>query len=84
MFSDINELKQFILWAKQQKVQELHVDKVVVVFSALALTDDLFEPLTSSEPRKQHEEKDTSSLLLDEPGENAESDEDLLFYSSKG
>ena len=83
MFASIADLKEFILWAKQQKVQELHVDKVVVVFSVLALTEELYEPSLPNEAQYKHEERDTNKLLLDEPGTDGESDDDLLFYSSK-
>ena len=86
MFKTVEDLKDFILWAKDQKIQEVHVGKTVVVFSALALTEDLYgsaDYASPPSPKTSTEEKDTSRTLLDEPPETAKEEEDLLFYSAR-
>lgn len=81
MFKTVDQLKEFIIWAKKQKVQEVHVGKVVILFSTLALTEDLTsEP--DYEPKPTTEERDTSKTLVDDEPEQPDNEEELLFYSS--
>ncbi len=84
MFKTVEQLKEFIIWAKDQKVQEVHVGKVVVVFSALALTESLYnEPEHYDTQKPQTEERDTSKTLVDDEPEAADNEDDLLYYSSR-
>lgn len=84
MFKTVAQLKEFILWAKAQKVQEIHVGKVAVVFSAYAIAEAAVdEPSDFIKPRTPNEERDTSKTLVDDVPEMADNDEELLFYSSK-
>ncbi len=84
MFKTVAQLKEFILWAKSQKVQEVHVGKIVVVFSPYALAEAaLDEPNMYDAPRPPTEERDTSKTLVDDLGEMPDNEEDLLFHSSK-
>ena len=74
MFKDVEELKQFVIWARDQKIQQVKVGEVEVTFSALALLSD----------------EDTRKLTIPLSGIPAQSDlermkkeeEDLLYHSS--
>jgi hypothetical protein len=41
MFSNIKDLKEFIIWAKKEKITDLEVDGVKVKFSPLSIADVL-------------------------------------------
>ncbi len=41
MFKNIDELKEFLLWAKSERISEVKIDEIHVVFSGLALMDTL-------------------------------------------
>ena len=70
MFSTPSELKEFILWAKEQKVSEVHVGDVKFLLSPLA-----FE-ITPAEFSKKEEFETT------QPEKSIYEDEDLYFSSS--
>lgn len=85
LFQDIEELKEFLLWAKGERIQKVEVGDVKVEFSHLAFLgtfDDLSEaktptntePSGSTAPISNEDEPITSS---------EETDEELLFHSAR-
>lgn len=78
MFKTDNDLKDFILWCRTHSIESVKVDNIEVKFSQYAFIDTL----TASElGNAGTEERNTSKTLTDtaEP----ESEDDLLFWSSK-
>lgn len=70
MFKTPEELKAFILWAKDQKIQRVKVDKIEVEMSAYAFIDVLTQEVVSSqvpeplsEATKTPQEKEEEELL---------------------
>lgn len=41
MFEDVDSLKSFILWCKEQKIQEVKVDNVIVMFSPMNFVPEI-------------------------------------------
>ncbi len=85
MFKTVKQLQDFILWAKAQKIREVHVGKIVVVFSEFALAEAMADSTLDDlhAPKPKTEERNTSKTILDEPGDEPDNDEELLFHSSK-
>ena len=77
MFKTTQDLKEFILWCQQAKIKAVKVGDVEVQFSDLAFLD----VITQQMEQPASEERDTSKTLVDTAPE--ESDEELLFWSSK-
>lgn len=74
MFKTQEELKSFILWAIDQKITRVKVDKVEVEISAYAFIDKLG---TSPEPSQVPEPQ------IDEAAkEQAKEDDELQYWSS--
>jgi hypothetical protein len=76
MFKDISELKEFIKWAKAEKVVRVKTEQVEFEISALGLID---------EERSQNMEDSISKALgltPSSPEQAMKDDEDLLFHSS--
>lgn len=80
LFTTVEELQEFILWAKSEKILQIKVDGVEVTFSGLAFMADE-DLITAGQPQvKGSEERDTSKTLVDDM--DAYADEDL-YYSSR-
>lgn len=73
MFKDISELKEFILWAKQEKIQALKVDNVEIAFSAYAFLDPVAGELAPA-PTRPPTQAEIEALVKEE--------QDLLFHSA--
>lgn len=76
LFKSVNELKEFIVWAKSEKIQALTVGEVSIQFSAIAMIDDEFD---------QPEAKESSKVWTDGSDLNKsdlEDEEDLMYWSS--
>jgi hypothetical protein len=75
MFKNVQELQDFILWAKTEKVKRLKVGDVEVEISDYALVQDLYQtPLSqpsTTEPQK-----------VDEINRIKKEEEDLLLWSA--
>lgn len=77
MFKDVEELKNFIIWAKSQKIKRIKVKTVEVEISDYAFIEDLVTPQSQS------------TLSTDEPPtpdelEKIKAEEDeLLMWSAK-
>jgi hypothetical protein len=76
MFKDISELKEFIKWAKAEKVVRVKTEQVEFEISALGLIDE--------ESSRNMEDSISKALGLtpSNPNEAMKDDEDLLFHSS--
>ena len=77
MFETTQDLQEFILWCQQAKIKAIKVGEVEVQFSDLAFID----VITQQNPALPAEERDTSKTLVDTAPD--ETDEELLFWSSK-
>ncbi|MBV6514138.1 MAG: hypothetical protein FMNOHCHN_03728 [Ignavibacteriaceae bacterium] len=74
IFQDVEQLKEFISWAKSQRVSKVRVLDVEVEFSALAFIDEV-APM----PNLNNATSNIASLP-DIP----ENEEELLYHSSGG
>lgn len=77
MVNNIEELKNLILWCKEQKVKSLKVAEYSFELSDLALVEDLhsFEDATLNEDKKTVTQKD----LMDSQPTPEEDAEDLYW-----
>jgi O-succinylbenzoate synthase len=73
MFSNIDQIKEFLEWAKSQGIQAVKVADIEVSFSPLA-----FLP---QEDLKEITNAGSATLAETDPNQAAE-DEELLFHSS--
>lgn len=74
MLNNINELKSFISWCKEEKIKSMEIGEVKIEFSELAFID-LSKSLYETDIQ-QHIEEDKFEA------EQAEADdEELLFHS---
>ena len=85
MFKNSDELKEFILWAKREKIQQFVVGDTQIVFSTLALVDEPVPNLHMGQLAVPvgTEEKDTTKTWADEKPEDPENEDELLFWSSQ-
>lgn len=79
MFKTVDELKNFIVWAKEQQIKTFTVDNVKIEVSDLYFADKLVNGSSESMP----EYKPSSKRYIDDPKVN-EDDEELLMWSSGG
>jgi len=82
MFKDTQELKDFILWCRDQRIKSVSTGQLTVEFSDYAFLDVVM-PVAESAFDKLSEERDTSKTLVDSMQVDPKEEEDLLFYSSK-
>jgi hypothetical protein len=77
VFKDVSELKEFIIWAKSQKIQALKVGEVEVHFGAGALIDSsaINDALLGSEEQPAPVTEEQVKALKKE-------ELDILFHSS--
>lgn len=71
MIKSVQELKDLILWAKEQRISEFHINDVKITFSPLAFVDAL-SAQSDAEMVK----------VLKNLGEDTE-DEEILFHSAR-
>lgn len=67
MFKDVEELKNFILWAKNQKIKRLKLGDYEAEFSDLVYVEQLQE----------------AQMPEQAPGDQQKEDEELLYWSSR-
>ncbi len=88
MFKDSNELKQFILWSREQKIKKVKVKGVEVEFSDFAWLHDEDVQKNVEENIKKFNEFNTKTWTDPEDDDDAKAqdkaDDDLLFWSSEG
>ncbi len=80
MITNVSELKELIIWAKEQKLQTLKLGEVEFTFSNLALIEGLTEIANSdlSVPASSRKLPDLTQAQLSEQEE-----EELLFHSTR-
>lgn len=79
MFKNIDELKDFIVWAKKQQIKSLTVGEVSVEVSDVYYANELVNG--NSEPIPEY--KPSSKRFIDDPQTDVD-DEELLMWSSGG
>lgn len=84
MFKTTQDLKEFILWAKDQRIEAVKVGDVEVKFSTLAflVPDEMNLDQETAKPAST-EERNTSKTLVDTLTNTDEEDEELLTWSSR-
>lgn len=78
MFKTAQDLKQFILWCKSQKVKAFKNDNIQFELSDIAFIET---EISMSNELKDIDEFD-SKTLVDTDTESDKEDEDLLYWSS--
>lgn len=75
IFKDIEQIKAFILWAKEQKLSRIRIDKLEVEISQYALVENLINQDSHS--------LNTTHVPEKSPDEKREQeDNEILFHSS--
>lgn len=77
MFKTVDELKEFLMWAKEQRISEVKVGETHIVFSSLALMDTL--PPNSPASLNLAE---AISQVKKTPEQLAKEEDDLLYASA--
>lgn len=80
MVNTISELKELIIWAKEQSLQSLKIGDVEFKFSEAVAAQAIIEKYGAS---PQIENKASSDTLVDTEAVDAKEEEELLFYSSR-
>ena len=57
-FYTIAEIKDFVLWAKEQKIKEVTLGSATIHFSDLAFVPDMTQDSEVTKPTKEQAEKD--------------------------
>ena len=78
MLKTIEEVKEFITWAKENKVKNVKLEGIEFEVSDIAFVDALHAPEEAYSELTSFGSKD----LLDTEEINEEEEEDLLYYSS--
>lgn len=76
MFKDVSEVKEFIIWARSQKIQALKVGEVEVHFGTAALID------TETLMQDARAELEAPTLTDEQIKALKKEELDLLFHSS--
>ena len=81
MFKTVKELKEFILWAKREKIQALNINGVQVEFHQAALLEDVYNVQQTPDLSNESVLDQQEAAILAE-NKQLEDDESLLFHSS--
>jgi hypothetical protein len=81
MIKTVDELKDLILWAKEQRIAELDVAGVSVKFSPLAFIGDYADVSEAKTPT--NENITVTGALTPDQGTDPKDDEDLLLWSAR-
>mgnify|MGYP003636566759 CR=1 FL=1 len=87
MFKTIKELKEFIVWAKDQKLAAVDINGVAFSFSPSAgiseyINQDPFSEEVPHTPKAPIEAYDSEELKIIQEKFNSEEDDELLYHSS--
>lgn len=84
MFKTITELKEFIVWAKDQKLAAVDINGVAFSFSPTAGISEYInqDPFSEEVETPPIEEFDSEELKVMQEKFNSQEDDDLLFHSS--
>lgn len=77
----IDEVKELAVWARNNGVKRIKMNNVELELTELAFVGAL-ETSPGQPTIRASEELDTDRTLLDEKPENADKDDDMLFWSS--
>lgn len=80
MFKTTSELRDFIVWAKAERLKSFKAGNIEVTFSDLAFLEAMDEPLPGMQ---KTEEKNTSKTLVDTLSDKDLEDDELLDWSSR-
>ena len=80
MISNIDQLKSFILWCKEQKIKSMDLGTVKFEISELDFVQDISQPVTDLSSNLSKYNNETLADTLEEP-EDWRNDPDL-FHSS--
>ena len=75
MFTTLSELKEFVIWAKEQKLKRVRIKDIEIEISDIALVDDLMTSTSQPVNKTEPQENDTVA-------QNNE-DEQLLMWSTR-
>ena len=83
-FENIEEIKEFLVWAKSERIKKIEVAGISAEFSDLAFVGD-FADLSNDKSTTTAElsSSTTPTDIQEEPVNNEETDEDLLFHSAR-
>lgn len=76
MFKNTEDLKDFIIWSKSQKIKRIKLDAIEVEFSDIAHLENINVPGMA--------EISAEDLLKQKLSDAEDNDENLLFASSSG
>ena len=79
MFNNLNEIKDFILWCRENKIKTVSYGDLVFEMSDLAFIDSKLIPKTEDILIQSQEDRETEKLLQDDQDKE---DEELLYYSA--
>lgn len=84
MIKSVEELQNLIVWLKKERVKSLKVGEIIVELSDYAFIEQLTDASgpTSNPTEESKAAKATPQNELNVPGTD-ESDEDILFHSSR-
>ncbi len=80
MISNIQELKDLIIWAKSQSIQSLKIGDVEFKISDIALSQTLIDKYSET---SKTENKASSDTLADTETVDPKEDDELLMWSSR-
>lgn len=80
IINDLEQVKEFILWAKAQKVKSFKLSGIEVELSDFAI----YEQLPNLETEVEKESKQVVQTDLFESQKNEETTDEDLYWSSKG
>jgi hypothetical protein len=77
VFKTVDELKEFLVWAKAQRISEVKVGETHIVFSSLAIMDTL-----NSDSPASLTLAEAINAVQKTPEQLAKEEEDLLYASA--
>lgn len=80
MFKNVKDLKEFILWAKKQKIKSFQADEIQFELSEIAFAEDLYS--STSSKQKEVTDFEQKTWVDSEESSDPKEEEDLLFWSA--
>jgi len=82
MFKNINDLKDFIVWCKKEKVRAITIEDITVELSEVAMVEDIIEKPSVQIKSKPYVATADTSPFVDKETVDPSEDEETLFWSS--
>jgi len=79
LFNTQEDLKNFIVWCKAQKVKQIKLDTIEIVLSDYALIEDLVAPPSQNAATPAATQKPSIADPNNGPKQNGDEDPDLFF-----